>query len=186
LNTWDTHFKIPEMSETVDEQPFVLKLQFMSSVDNTVITISGGLDAQHVLRERGSFGQQDIDPLHSYTVISSHPISLGLHFSDSTHIQKNYFFNIPPLTSFLAGGFYAPIALGQVAAVNKIKTFYINDQDESTSRILWIDSELGGGKYWDNSSGTSFGFSIVYTEDSDWIVIPGYTMTFPVIRVSLH
>ncbi|WAQ99372.1 FCGBP-like protein [Mya arenaria] len=183
LMTWSTYYTIPSFGDSTANRPFDAKLKIVTNSDNTIVNITGGFDALHVLYDRGDFVEQDIDLSSHYHINSNEAIGVSILFYNPTEPRYASFHLLPAPHNFMSG-FLAVAPTGILSDemnfdTGSVHSFFSSGQQHNTTTTG--DSTSIKNNFYFNwlNEGPSFGFTVVMTDINSWFIVPSYTVHGP-------
>ncbi|WAQ99352.1 FCGBP-like protein [Mya arenaria] len=183
LMTWSTHYTIPSFGDSTANRPFDAKLKIVTNSDNTIVNITGGFDALHVLYDRGDFVEQDIDLSSHYHIASNEAIGVSILFYNPT-VPTDASFHLLPAPHNFMSGFLAVAPTGILGDemnfdTGSVYSFFSSGQQHNTTTTG--DSTSIKNNFYFNwlNEGPSFGFTVVMTDSNSWFIVPSYTVHGP-------
>ncbi|KAH3855277.1 hypothetical protein DPMN_097842 [Dreissena polymorpha] len=182
IHSMATQFYFPSMPLLASF--YNAKLVLLTNSDNTIVNISKGFDAFHLLYNRGNKAVQDIDLSVSYNIIASEPIAVGVQFSD--HLNRTVFHIVPPTHNFVSG-FFASLFRDPDLKMPQPPTVVHSAYHNGSSDTSYTDNtnDKPFYRFWD-SKGPAYGFSVVQFNHNTSMIVPGYSAIGPIITPVSH
>ena len=175
IDTWSSSYIIPSFGEPASNRPFEAKLKFVASRDNTIINITGGFDAMHVLYDRGDSIEQEIDILSYYHITSNEVIGVAIEFYNPQNTNYFTFHQVLAPHNFLSG--CLSVAPSKVVGMTSNGDIYSFFSKAGIHNITQLDTSLKRKNdfYFDwLNEGPCYGFTVVLTDVNKWFIVPQF------------